>query len=298
MNADTTTTTGCDCQVSEAQLGRRARLSTIRPVDYMSGCPVEQTSISCAAVPGSLIGMRLTLPEPAPWIEGLPRDSRGFVVPAEAGWENGTPILAKVGQDRKVALGMRRACAVCGYEMPRGSHVYRAFAQGDAAEIRMNERDRSEDPSGPLHLSCILYSSMVCPYLRERTSRLAKSSDVNPGGRRGTRAAIMGFKNFGIMMPAWNHQFLDPAPHFAYLKLIEDIGYKDGGELADRYAAAVEADAAIIDVAKPRLFWTSDEQDQRNLGRALKADFATISRADPDYFTELLGQGRFGVIEL
>ncbi|QII03750.1 hypothetical protein BH92_27235 (plasmid) [Rhodococcoides fascians A21d2] len=109
----------------------------------------------------------------------------------------------------------------------------------------------------------------------------------------------MGFENFGIMMPAWSHQFLSPAPHFAYLDLVEDIGYKDGDELIDRYVEAVQSDAEIIDSTKPRLFWTSDDKDQTKLGRALKADFATISAAgDPDFYMELVGQGRFGVIVL
>jgi hypothetical protein len=238
-------------------------------------------------------------PVPAAWIDGLPRDSRGFVVPAEAGWQVGKPILAKVDQDRKVALGMQRACAVCGYEMPKGTKVYRAFAQLDAAQIRGYQRDLAHEHSGPVHLSCILYSTMVCPYLRERTSRLAKDNDFNPGGRRGTRAAVMGFDNYGLMIPIWQGpRRSNPGTHFAYLKLVDDIGYRDGAELTNRYIAAVRSDAEIIDTTRNRLFWTDADQDQQRLSRALNAVRSKIAHTEPSSTQEIEGMGRFGVIEL
>ncbi|MFF1945147.1 hypothetical protein ACFVWF_23760 [Rhodococcus qingshengii] len=233
--------------------------------------------------------------EPAPWIADLPREGRGFVIPAEAGWDGDVAVLSKVGTDRKVALGMRRCCALCGFVMPKGSPVYRAFAQGDAAHMRQFERKVATDPSGPLHLSCILYSAMACPYLRERTSRLTKTSEINPGGRRGTRAAIMGFGDFGLMLHASAHQFLDPAPHFAYLELVEDIGYRDGEELRERYQAAVVSDESVIDTSKPRLFWTSNDADLKQLGLALRADFKTLDQSEPAFFQDMQGVGRFAV---
>lgn len=236
------------------------------------------------------------MPTPAPWIANLPRDARGFPVPAEAGWRDGQPVLSAVAADRKVALGMRRACAVCGYEMPTGRPVFRAWAQGDAAHMRQYERERSHDLSGPLHRSCVFFSAMVCPYLREKNSRLAKSSTISPGARRGTRAAIMGFKDFGLLMYAEPHNFLDPAkpsPNFAYLEMVEDIGYRDGDELADRYQAAVESDVTIIDTSCPRLYWTDTKSDLKALANLLHADYRQIARSTPVYEQVILGQGRF-----
>lgn len=240
--------------------------------------------------------MSRALPPLAPWIADLPRDARGFPVPAEAGWDDGKPILSKVATERKVALGMRRACAVCGYEMPKGTTVYRAFAQSDAAHMRQWERQRSHDLGGPLHLSCILFSAMACPYLREKNSRLGKESMINPGERRGTRAAVMGFKDFGLLIYAAPHAFLDPTkppPHFAYLNLVEDIGYRDGRELADRYDAALKSDAEIIDTSRDRLFWKDTETDLRQVGRLLHSDFVRLNTATPAYDQIIMGLGRY-----
>lgn len=240
--------------------------------------------------------MSSELPTPPAWIADLPHDPRGFLAPAEAGWENGLPILSKVATDRKVALGMRRACAVCGFAMPKGNNVYRAFAQSDAAHMRQFERERSHDLGGPLHLSCVLYSAMACPYMRERGSRLGKASEINPGARRGTRAAIMGFRDFGIMLYAEPHTFLAadaPPPHFAYLDLSEDIGYRDGAELSDRYEAAVAADQALIDMSTPRDYWTDETTELNALGKLLASDFRLLEKSVPDYQEVILGLGRY-----
>lgn len=238
----------------------------------------------------------MQLPTPPPWIENLPRDSRGFPVPAEAGWVSDEPILSKVATDRKVALGMRRACAVCGYRLSRDQLVYRAFAQADAAHMRQFERERANDAGGPLHLSCILYSAMACPYLREKRARLRKDNEINPGSRRGTLAAIMGFRDFGLMIYKKPHQFLDPdvpAPLFAYLGLVEDIRYRDGSELQDQYDSAVESDALTIDLDQEPMYWTSDAKEQRHLSRALRADFRKISGSQPTHEEYMVGVGGY-----
>jgi hypothetical protein len=91
-------------------------------------------------------------------------------------------MFSKFDMDRTIALAMRRACALCGYPMPAGTNVYRAFAQGDAAVIRMHQREHSHDLAGPLHLSCVLYSAIVCPFLREKTARMERAAASTPVG--------------------------------------------------------------------------------------------------------------------
>jgi len=208
------------------------------------------------------------LPTPPPWFEDLPRDPRGFYVLAEAGWVDDQPSFAKFDLDRTIALAIHRACAMCGYPMPKGHNVYRAFAQGDAAEIRMNQTEHSHDLAGPLHLSCILYSAIVCPFLREKTARMGKDSIINPGGKRGSLAAVMGFRDLGLMIlekPNPNPETRPSNFMTAYLGLDEDIRYKDGEELLQRYYAAVESDQNIINMSEPRMFWTSSAADFKKL---------------------------------
>ena len=222
---------------------------------------------------------------PPPWIADLPTDRRGFFVPAEAGWpEDGEPAIAVVETARKVGLAIWRPCAVCGHHMPRGQPVYRAFSQVDAAQIRGYEREQSQDLSGPLHKSCVLYSAMVCPYLRERTSRLGKASMIKPGARRGTLAAVMGFRDMALLLFAGPHQPLAPGaplPHVGYLGLCDDIKYRDGDELADLYADAVDADSALIDVSAERNYWRHD--DMPALERRLWDELTQIARRPVDY---------------
>jgi hypothetical protein len=111
----------------------------------------------------------------------------------------------------------------------------------------------------------------------------------------------MGFRDFGLLIYAEPHHFLDPSqppPHFAYSELVEDIGYRDEAELSDRYVAALEADAKLIDPSKPRLYWTDSKSDLANLGTALRADFRKVERSQPEYQQIITGVGRYVAISV
>lgn len=225
---------------------------------------------------------RMEFPTPPPWFEGLPKDPRGFYVLAEAGWVDGEPMFSKFDHDRTIALAMHRACALCGYPMPKGHNVYRAFSQGDAAEIRMNQAEHSHDLAGPLHLSCVLYSAIVCPFLREKTARMDKDSSINPGGKRGSLAAVMGFRDVGLMVlekPNPNPETRPPNFMTAYLGLQDDIRYRGGQELLERYHSAVEADRTIIDMSQPRMFWGPTDADFKKMRVAIKHIHQVVQRA-------------------
>jgi hypothetical protein len=228
------------------------------------------------------------LPEPAPWIAELPQDSRGFFVLSEAGWEGGKPVFSKFSVERTFVLAMNRACALCGHLMPEGTSVYRGFAQVDAAHIRMYEREHCHDLAGPLHLSCILYSAIVCPYLREKTARLSKMSAINPGSKRGTRAAVMGFSNLGVMMAM---RASSATPKIAYIGLVEDLPYREGDELRERYAAAVQTDSEIIDLTNQRLFWSDSDADTAALTSALTKGAKKLRSRAPVYGPTMMVDG-------
>lgn len=230
------------------------------------------------------------MPAMPPWISSLPRDERQFPVPAEAGWEGKRPVISKVSTDRAVLLGTRRGCAVCGHTLPRGSLVYRAWSQVDAAQIRGFERENAFEVSSPLHKSCILFSAIACPYLRERNARLRKDSEIAPGARRGGRAAVMGFETYSLLIREGS---AGPDPSFSYVNLTEDVPYADGEELLGLYEEAMIEDARIIDTSQARHYWTDRQGDQKRLRAAanrFKRQFAT---ATPAYAIEVQGKGRY-----
>jgi hypothetical protein len=166
--------------------------------------------------------------------------------------------------------------------MSEGNTVYRAFAQSDAAHVRLNERDHTHDNAGPLHKSCILYSATVCPYLREKNSRLHKGSLINPGGKRGTRAAVMGFKNYGVMFYEGRPSPRgEPLPMIAYFDLADDIPYCDGSDLTDHLEAAIASDRQLIDMSVKRMYWSDDASDIRDLNQKVKAQSRAVRAREP-----------------
>lgn len=200
------------------------------------------------------------------WIGTLPRDRRGYPVAAEAAWVNGSPLLSINDPARAVILVVNRRCAVCGYAMPPGTVGYRAFSQGDAARIRMGERDQSQDWSGPAHRSCMFFSAIACPFLKDNTGQLASASKINPRGRRGTLAAVFGFRDFGLLAPA-NAGLYDPdtPAMFSYYDLIEDHRYRNGEELVEILAQASIDDAPTIFDGSDRTYWAGDEAASKRL---------------------------------
>ena len=224
---------------------------------------------------------------PAPWIEGLPRDGRGFVVPAESSWVDGVPVLKETTPFRNVALMARRGCAVCGFELAHGNPVFRVFTEavetkgdaqagevgevvGDVETIRLNRG--AVDRDVPMHLSCALYSAQVCPYLSVPTAKLSSGNSHLPDHVRGG-AAVFGFENFGLLVSAADG-FIDFGTEglkVAYLGLVKDIPYVNGGDVANLYAAAVVSDSAVIDTSGKRCFWSDSVQDRGERDRAVEA---------------------------
>lgn len=209
------------------------------------------------------------------WLNHLERDSRGFLVPAEAPWnDDGTADLAQMDMDRALVLGFRRACAVCGYPLAEGHPVYRAFAQGDAARIRLSEFDTmAPEFSGPGHLSCMLFSVNVCPHMREPTSRLGKDSKIRPGARRGSRAAVMGFADYEVMLAtAIDETGQTPSIYFGLVTLVDDRPYRHGSDLLPALEAAVVDDFDIIDtVHDGPLYWGHSRSGDNALGDAVRS---------------------------
>lgn len=202
---------------------------------------------------------------PAEWLAALPTDGRGFRVPAEAPWTGQEPEVSAASSERTVALALERCCAICGFPLIVGWPVYRAFGQEDAATIRGQHHEFTHDFGGPGHLSCMLYSALVCPHLRGPTARLAKGSEVNPGAKRGDRAALLGFEDFNLLLPM--HGTASNRPLIGYKRLVDDMPYSRGEELIDRYVAAIANEADHFDMVSPRRYWRGSVEDRITLNR-------------------------------
>lgn len=218
--------------------------------------------------------------EPPPHLAELPRDERGYLVPAETPWTDGGPRLAGLDPHRSVGLAIRRACCVCGFRLVEDSLVWRTLAQKDAARTRVHDPYFSVDTGFGGHLSCMLYSAFACPYWASSAGKLGKKSTINPGAPRGTRPAVLGHRDIVILVhDDSSRPFLGPPgsnatePLFGYIDLAGDVPFREPQDLVKRYEAAVADDLRTIDLTTERQYWTKSDEDKLNLliGEGLRA---------------------------
>jgi hypothetical protein len=144
-----------------------------------------------------------------PSICDRPRDSRGYPVPAITPWEGEEPRFALTDHGRSADCARTRSCSVCGTVMPPGS-VWRVVgategaAIGEALAAGRPYRNLAATPEGPGHRACMLYASMVCPYLARPNARRGLSAHqpddmtahVVRGAVRGEMGAVVGFGDY------------------------------------------------------------------------------------------------------
>jgi hypothetical protein len=114
---------------------------------------------------------------------------------------------------------------------------------------------------------------------------------ISPGAKRGTLAAILGFENLGLMVPQGLPPGVFATPKIAYIGLADDIRYRDGNELRDRYAAAVESDSSAIDMSVPRLFWADEPGEVDALKEAYKTAAKKVMGRTPIYGPTVITDG-------
>ncbi len=146
-----------------------------------------------------------SVPMPAA-VDGRPRDARGYPVPAITPWEDGVPRFALTDHTRSAECARGRLCSVCGTVMPPGT-VWRVVgaaestAIGAALAAGRPYRNLAPTLEGPGHRACMLYASMVCPYLARPNARRGMSAvapdeltgHVVRGAVRGALGAVVGF---------------------------------------------------------------------------------------------------------
>lgn len=164
-----------------------------------------------------------TVPVP-PAVGNRPRDERGYPVPAITPWEEGVPRFALTDHGRSAECARGRRCSVCGTQMEPGA-VWRVVAAAEAAAIAgalaagLPYRNLAPTPEGPGHRACMLYASMVCPYLARPNARRGTpaprpdemTAHVVRGAVRGELGAVVGFADyeFAITTTKVLFRFLD-----------------------------------------------------------------------------------------
>lgn len=126
-----------------------------------------------------------------PQVQQLPRDHRGYPVPAESAWSEGLPDLGHQDYRRIGMLVSHNRCIVCGCSMVPGRRRYRLFIADEAATI-LAEGGKCIGYSGAGHKSCMLYSGLTCPFFASSGAR--RTTPELKGIPRGDRAVIMGFE--------------------------------------------------------------------------------------------------------
>ncbi|WP_308011896.1 hypothetical protein [Actinacidiphila acidipaludis] len=159
-----------------------------------------------------------------PAVGARPRDARGYPVPAITPWEGEQPQFALTDYGRSADCARQRLCSVCDVLMPRGP-VWRVVgaaesaAIGEALAAGRPYRNLAPTLEGPGHRACMLYASMVCPYLARPNARRgldartpdAMTEHVVRGAVRGAMGAVVGFADyeFGITPTQVLFRFVD-----------------------------------------------------------------------------------------
>ncbi|RPE42684.1 hypothetical protein EDD90_5837 [Streptomyces sp. Ag109_O5-1] len=182
-------------------------------------------------------------------VEARPRDGRGYPVPAITPWEGDAPQFALTDYERSAECARNRLCSVCNTLMPKGP-VWRVVGAAESAAIRealaagRPYRNLAPTLEAPGHRACMLYASMVCPYLARPNARRGTSAEtpddmtahVVRGAVRGKLGAVVGFGDYEFAVT--RSQVL-----FRFLDVVEFLPH----DTADEHLEALRAELARSD---------------------------------------------------
>ncbi|MEZ0069498.1 hypothetical protein ABIA32_005543 [Streptacidiphilus sp. MAP12-20] len=173
------------------------------------------------------------VPKP-PQIAARPQDTRGYPVPAITPFEDGEPRFALTDYEKSADCAKNRRCSVCADVMPAGP-VWRvvgaaeAEAIGEALAASRPYRNMAPTWEGPGHRACMLYASMVCPYLARPQAR---RKVLDRGTVRGTTGAVVGFADY-------EYAVTDSQVLFRFLGIVEFLPHDDA---ATAHLATLQAE--------------------------------------------------------
>lgn len=180
---------------------------------------------------------------------------------AACAWVEGRPVFS-IDVRRLRVLALRRRCWCCGFPVDGAGYVVVT-----EADVTDRYGDLHTAGSGPLHLSCALWSCAVCPFLRYGKSRRR----VTGHSQRGTLSMI-GFNGYAVIFPPDPNVFMT----FGHFDATETIQLTNQAQVAQLYDQAVITDTATNFTATPRLYWTDSTDDLRPLNTTWAEDWNTL----------------------
>jgi hypothetical protein len=184
-----------------------------------------------------------------PAVAARPRDARGYPVPAITPWADGAPRFGVTSVARTLLCAIERRCSICATVMPSGP-VWRvvggAEAQAMATAVAAGRAWRNAAPTAeaPGHRACMLYASLVCPWLSQPTARRgttggAAGIEVARGARRGSDGAVVGCRSYDFTFTDFDGVL------FRFDGLVELLPYERGADLLPVLRSALAAGAEI-----------------------------------------------------
>jgi hypothetical protein len=193
-------------------------------------------------------------------IAGLPRDERGYPVPAENAWTRGRPHLALQDYRRSGALYAHGACAICGLTLTLGEPLYRLFADDEVGPTLAENACRRYE--GPGHRECMIFSGAVCPFFATSGARRTQDRhEVPKGTQRGATAALIGFATVQIAID-------QSPPHpllFLYRDVVEQVTFTKASEIGNLLTTTDPPQGA----ASIRQYWKTEPEVKRAWGRTI-----------------------------
>lgn len=167
----------------------------------------------------------------------LSLDSRGYPVIATVSRSSEVVNFGSISERRKFALGAFDWCGVCGY--PFGAEArWQVVITTPGGPTRPDEAGALYGEA-PVHEVCLLYAAQVCPYLASPGARLG--DDVRSGQRRDAVVRAVGYRHTSGVEPFESAlQRGTFVLHFDQAEAIDEITYREPGELADRYTALLK----------------------------------------------------------
>lgn len=210
-------------------------------------------------------------------MKDLPKDDRGYTVPAEAPWSDGAPLLAGFDKARTLAIATGSACSQCGLRLDGSEGYWRVFSQRNAAYARLT--GSTVEFAAPGHELCMTYAALACPFWSSAQARLGASSLIEPGAARGKLPALMAFRVVDLLVRPGVSPLAAGRPSFAFMYsgvAVDRPFQSPSSGLLDRYEEMIASVGEAELRSDMRVYVAGDEAGHEQLDDLLVARLTAL----------------------